>query len=260
MRLFELEDDKLQESMLQHLRTPLSDCADSLIPPPLATLSVSSSDAGRGANSSSSANCSDDSSSVSSVSIEEDAWDESEQSLTEPSQSSSHSTAKRSIFASYWNKKGGRPQVSLRTTSDDETSISSSSSVGSHSSCEHNYSYEGLLEKNESPASGRRADDSSSCAAGRRRSIFAATRYVSQSESCLPQCLTAVEALRKTKSASAVVGPKPSCLRESRYSRGSSRRPSSSSSKVSFSEEVEVQYLKPVTERYSEKGWSKYFM
>lgn len=257
MRLFELEEDCNKQTILDHLRTPLSEV------PPLATLSVSSADN----------ETSDDSSSVSSVSLEEEAWDLVNQ--TAGAAPAPRVPAKRSIFASYWTKKGGRPQEPLRLPEDSDDDISSSSSCSALSSS----SYEKLLEKNEAPAVKAGDEDSSKCAAGAgggpRRRLWD-NRYVSQSASSLPECARVgggfattltMEPLRKTQSASAVVGgPGRSCLRECRYSGSSSRRRSSSSSsssstsRVSFNEQVQVQFLKPVAERHAEKGWSKYFM
>jgi len=251
MRCFEFDEDKLEQS-LETLRTPClvtqlppmttaSVCTDSSLPP-LSSLSVCSSPTA------------DDSSSVSSVSIEDDeGWGE-----------------KRYIFGSYWNKKGGRPQQALHTSIINEdltVDSSSNSSTTSSDASVADQSYEKLLEKHE--AVRVRDDDtsSSSRSSGVRRRQLWDNRYVSsQSEPSLAQCFGAVErpCLRKVQSSSAA--GRPSCLRASRYSGSSkatlssSSRRSSESSAVSFKEEVQVKYLKPVTENWAASGWSKYFM
>lgn len=236
MRVFELDGDKLDQ-----LRTPLSSYEEDEVPvSSLSLLAVAA----------------DDSSSVSSVSLDDDT-------------NSWATTEKRTLFPTYWDKKGGRPntlreEASCSATEDltildscnSEDSCSSSSSDSSASSVGINY--EKLLQKNEATSS----------QIGRRRRLWSTNVYT-QSEPSLP-VFAGLEkpstCLRKTKSTTVVEqGARiPSILRESRYSGSSSRskfqRSASERSSVSFSKEVRVKYLKPETERWAAKGWSKYFM
>lgn len=227
LRMLQVDEEKLRNN-LEYLRTPMSqlpplEAAASSVDadttessqPPLIALSICSS-----------ATRNDDSSSVSSVSVDGDAWE-----------------TRRSIFASYWDKKGGRPKpvanhppirVEVLKTDDD-------------------HSYEHLLETNETTA--RRRDSDSTIP---RRRLWD-NRYVSHhSEPVLSQCLPLP--LRKSKSSSAVE-PRRSCLRKGRFSSsGAEERRSSEATSVSFNDTVQVQFLKPVAENWASKGWSKYFM
>ena len=244
LRLLQVDEEKLLRN-LDYLRTPLSllpilaastssaeaDAATEQSLPPLNSLSICSSLVTKN----------DDSSSVSSVSLEDgDSW--------EPA------TAKRSIFASYWNKKGGRPMPvhAPRSCARDDSKTDIDSSMGDHS-------YENLLEKHEAAATRRESDASIGSSSGARRRRLWDNRYVAQSEPALNACVQAP--LRKTQSASAV-GPRRSCLRKGRFSSSedSVERRSSGATLVSFNEDVQVQFLKPVTENWASKGWSKYFM
>lgn len=238
MRVFELDGDKLDQ-----LRTPLSSGEEEA---PVSSLSVLDLAAGD-----------DDSSSVSSVSLDDDT-------------NSWAATEKRTLFPTYWDKKGGRPKtlreeascsatedLTVLESCDSEDSCSSSSSGSSTSSIGNNY--EKLLQKNEStPSKGRT-----------RRRLWNNNVYI-QSEPSLPM-IAGLEkpssCLRKTQSTTVVEqgARRPSILRESRYSGSSSsrskfQRTASERSSVSFCEEVRVKYLKPETERWAAKGWSKYFM
>jgi hypothetical protein len=232
MRIFELDSEKLEYLRTPALLSSLAAAGTYSSIPPLNSLSATS----------------DDSSSVSSVSID-DNWEES-------SKASQGSGQKRSIFSSYWNKKGGRPEPlyegPLSEITEDLTIDSSDSESSIDSSLADN-SYEKLLLKKEAVATEPR-----SC--GRRRRIWGNNVHIPQSEPSLPTCVAEKPScLRKTKSSSTV--RRPSILRESRYS--GSRQPGRRASEgtiVSFSEEVRVEYLKPVTENYAAKGWSKYFM
>lgn len=246
VRLVQLDEEKLI-SNLECLRTPMSllpiltssvdvDTATETSLPPLKTLSICSSSATRNG---------DDSSSVSSVSLEEDSWD----SPAIPT------TQKRSIFGPYWTKKGGRPKTSYHTArSSGLEDLKTDASV-------EDDSYEHLLEKSEA-ASHRRSSDTSVSSGGVRRRSLWNNRYVAQSEPALTQCVEAP--LRKTRSSSAV-GPRRSCLRKGRYSGGGGadtvERRSSEVTSVSFSKDVQVKFLKkPVTENFAFRGWSAYFM
>lgn len=227
MRLFELEDDNMKG--LGSLPV------DSSSFPPLPSLSVTS----------------DDSSSVSSVSLEDD----------ESSSSRGMAVEKRSIFGSYWKKKGGRPKTALHATNESSDEFSIESNVdeddedgNSNSSCSLGANtYEKTLLKNEE---GRR----SSLSGGGRRRIWANV-CIAQSEPSLPTCIQTPLFLRKTQSAAVVGQKRQSCLRKCRYS-GAERRqePRKSAGSVSFNDEVKVEYLKPTSENWAARGWSTYFM
>jgi len=242
MRVFELDGDKLDQ-----LRTPLSSGEEDENEVPVRSLSLLAVPA-------------DDSSSVSSVSLDDDA-------------NSWATTEKRTLFPTYWNKKGGRPKtlreeascsatedLTVLESCDSEDSCSSSSSDSSSSSASSvGNNYEKLLQKNEATPSQK----------GRRRRLWNSNVYT-QSEPSLP-VFAGLEkpssCLRKTQSTTVVEqrARRPSILRESRYSgapssRSKFQRSASERSSVSFCEEVRVKYLKPETERWAAKGWSKYFM
>jgi len=253
MSLFEIDEDKLCESM-KHLRSPLSsEDSESDVLPPLSSLSVASS-----------SNPGDDSSSVSSLSCDGDeSWGVDGERRS--SVSSSSSGEKRSIFGSYWTKKGGRPQVTARASLEGESNDDDSNTTASSSlSFAAEQSYENLLERNEAPIVVARAYDSSSASmdGSSRRRLFNHYSTPSLPSVEKPSCL------RKTQSARTVGTPKSSCLRECRYSSGATvgqERPRRASvpnadASVKFCDQVQVQYLKPATENWAERGWSKYFM
>lgn len=258
MSLFEIEEDKLVESM-KHLRTPLASSEGDDVLPPLSSLSVASVSSNQG----------DDSSSVSSLSCDGDdsSWGVSSSGGRRSSVSSGE---KRSIFGSYWTKKGGRPQV---------TGVPTSASSGGNSSCNSSEStvksslsdYENLLENNEAAVVATRAaaTDSSFMDGSSRRRLFNHS-YVARSTPSLPT-IAKPSCLRKTQSARTVGTPKASCLRECRYSSGATAGPqrprrasapnaAAAGTAVRFSAEVQIQYIKSTTENFAERGWSKYFM
>jgi hypothetical protein len=237
-RVFEMDGDKLD-----YLRTPFSSCSDL---PPVSCLSVESSTP--------SSSDEDDSSSVSSVSLEDgDAL--------------SLGGEKRMIFASYWSKKGGKPKplhVESCSLTEDLTihGCESDDSSSSDSAASEENSYEKLLQKSEAAPAPLGCRNSGM----RRRRLFSNNVYT-HSEPSLAVCAleTKPSCIRKSQSTTEVEGERrPSILREGRYSGSVSNKldslRSSERSSVSFCEDVRVEFLKPETEKWAAKGWSKYFM
>lgn len=296
MDLFEANDAKFR-SNLESLRTPLSlppslrhaqvlsmedaDCSSQDdLPPTLRCLSVGTRSLSTCAiDDDDNDDDKDDASTVSSVSLDDFQDADSQSSATT-------GPAKRCIFASYWNKKGGRPKSPLLSTCEEDQPLPPSSSNSAEEEKDRaakakQQSYEDLLDESAASAETPTRRSSAGSAAGNRRRLFD-SRTVSQYQS-VPSLLlqTRMEPLRKTQSERAVATKRPSCLRPSRFS-GSSRRTSTSSTAststasssssstqqrrssettvVSFSDHVQVKYLKADTEKFAAPGWSKYFM
>lgn len=228
MSVFELD-----QNQLEYLKTP----------------SLAAAEAGK-SECSLSVCAADDSSSVSSVSLDE-SWEES-------SLQSQRAVERRSIFSSYWTKKGGRPKPLHEAScpvSEEELSAENCDNDSGVNSPAGNM-YEKLLLKSEAARAAQKST-------GRRRRIW--SNVYTQSEPSLPLCIREKPSgIRKAKSSSLVEGTRrPSILRESRYSGSSSpprARRTIEGTSVSFSEQVRVEYLKPETEKWAAKGWSEYFM
>lgn len=341
MRLLEVDEDKLLHS-LDYLRTPMTasssptslvvlapmkqklydDDADDgqqeassseEVLPPLRCLSVSTRSSSTYA-ATTNTNDADldacDSSSVSSVSLEdfkdfgEEDDSETDTKAIVPKALTRPVASKRCIFASYWEKKGGRPkQLPLQqlSTCQEDQAISESDAAAILSTVRalRGQNYEDLLEETEAPASPSRSSAGAACdgnSTSPRRRLWADNRYVSQyqSEPSLAEAALLLPAptqpiLRKTQSTPAVgqqrsshsEAPQPrraSCLRRQCRFSGTSRRASSSASLstspespkmqrrssestvVSFSDHVEVKYVKVSKENFASPGWSQYFM
>lgn len=269
------------------------DCSTDL-PPSLRCLSVSTRSSSASATTGSNADDEEDdaseSSSVSSVSLDGfPQLDTLAEGPQETPQASPQRPVKRVIFGTYWEKKGGRPKQPQYAPEASEEAEPSKTSV-----LDKQRSYEDLLDSSEASAAPSRPAGNANTTNSPRRKLWD-NHYVSQyqSETALYQAaahFANADALRKTQS-TPVVGPsrqragrRPSCLRQSpRFSGSSSRRAStvsmmSSSSShssqeqqqrkssegtttnVSFSDHVEVKYVKANTENFAAPGWSKHFM
>jgi hypothetical protein len=149
----------------------------------------------------------------------------------------------RSIFRSYWEKKGGRYAKKDIPVSVPLTPFSPTS-VGEELNSK---TYERSLKLNEiAPPS----SDS-------RRRIFG-----KMSSSPTLSLAVALEMnFRKTQSASSLPGGKPtvSCLRPSRYSGNRRRNSDASDASVSFSSKVDVVVFQTPREQWAPEGWSNWF-
>lgn len=306
MHLLEVDEAKLLHK-LDMLRTPLSpstrsspqaspmtdllacsrmddsedeDNWSSELLPPLLCLSVSTR------SSSEASNADDDSSFVSSVSLDDGFQLDSLDSVTS-GPAAPRTKVKRTIFGTYWEKKGGKPTVPL-LPAPAEAQVTDVASTLPCNALSQQHSYENLLECSEAQApqtlpTSMASKDAGNATSPRRRQLWD-NRYVvahMESSPALYQAASLFEAsetLRKTQSTPVVGGhtpsvpkgaeKKPSCLRQCRFSSNMStsnhsqqqQRRSSEASVVSFSDHVQVKYVKVSTENFAAPGWSKHFM
>jgi hypothetical protein len=256
-------------------------CSSELLPP-MRCLSVSTR-----SSSVASSNADDDLSSVSSVSLDDgfllDTLDSDNSGTAAPQTP----PVKRTIFGNYWDKKGGKPTQPLLPVTPEAKAIDVASTLPCNTLSNQD-SYEKLLECTEAPVpltrpTGSAAmNDAGNATSPKRRQLWD-NRYVVchfESSPALYQdasLFEASETLRKTQS-TPVVGrtpslpnaaeKRPSCLRQCRFSSNMStsnhsqqqQRRSSDTTVVSFSDRVQVKYVKVNTENFAAPGWSKHFM
>jgi len=185
--------------------------------------------------------CSDDSASVSSVSS-----DETEGSMNDDD---FNDQTPRSIFKTYWEKKGGSASIRRSSQPTDYTQSLSGCASDEESESSSANTYERTLRKNEGVSTSS------------RRIIFGTGCY-SQSTPTL-SLSTLVNDFRKTRSSSELERkPKASCLRPCRYSGQQQRNTSEGSTaeaSVTFSKQVKVATFQPPLEKWAAAGWSDFF-
>jgi hypothetical protein len=185
--------------------------------PPLETSTVSSG-------------CADDDGSISSVST-----------VT----SVSHKGVRpRSLFATYWERNGGRGSSPPLSPLPDEVVASCEPKQSADETLSKDISYEEIIQET--------AVRSPEIIAHGRRRIFG--QVPSSSSAPFLPALAETGEFRKTKSTSAL-GAKKGCLRSS--FRKQDRRPSDNS--VTFSPRVDVRIFETPTMQWAAKGWSKLF-
>ncbi|GAX09802.1 hypothetical protein FisN_11Lu225 [Fistulifera solaris] len=185
--------------------------------PPLETSTVSSG-------------CADDDGSISSVST-----------LTSVSQ---RGVRPRALFATYWERNGGRGSSPPLPPLPDEVVASYEPKQSEEETLSKDISYEDIIQET--------AVRSPDIIAHGRRRIFG--QVPSSSSAPFLPALAETGEIRKTKSTSAL-GTKKGCLRSSL--RKQDRRPSDNS--VTFSPKVDVRIFETPTMQWAAKGWSKLF-
>lgn len=151
----------------------------------------------------------------------------------------------RALFATYWERTGGRGSGSARPPLPDEVTASFESNQCADNLLSANISYEESIQE----TTARKTE----IITRSRRQIFG--QVVPSCSAPLLPALAETGEFRKTKSTSAL-GAKKGCLRSS--FRKQDRRPSDAS--VTFSPKVDVRIFETPTLQWAAKGWSKLFI
>jgi hypothetical protein len=215
-------DDQSQDAEAVHVHPALhestkSQNSESDELPPLETSTVSSC-------------CADDDGSISSIST-----------VTSVSRGG---VRPRALFATYWERNGGRGSSPSLPSLPDEVVASCEAKQSADEKISKDISYEDIIQET--------AVRSAEIIAHDRRRIFG--QVPSSCSAPILPALAETGDFRKTKSTSAL-GAKKGCLRPSL--RKQDRRPSDNS--VTFSPKVDVRIFETPTMQWAAKGWSKLF-